>query len=671
MVMQAKKNNLDMEILDWIEKSIQDSIDNTQAYSVKQERFYKLRMRMRGGKKTFPFEGASDLRMPTGDTKIRKAKAALANVVFGVRPIVQAIPTQSGNPEKARKIEKFLDHLIMDVMDYYPKGLITIDQTLEKGIFLNKPYWKTESTARSVELKTDDFSIEELLFITDPDIEDTEKISAISEYLEADMSDRVVVKNQKALEEALEKIKDGEEEFLVTLHDEIYDAPDVACVSPEYLYVPSNSSFDIQSCEALCHEFFLPIRQVRQNIEKGWNLDSIKDIENFKTYGPDKLTDMLKDQREGIERLQKDGTLKVREVYCWYDLNGDDIPEKVVVTYSPDFRKILRKIPLSLKSGKWPFVKFVWEIIDDRFYASRGIIEIIEDIIKEIDIQHMQKIDKQTICNNPMFVYRVGMVNPNTVKFQLGQGIPVKGSLDLRNAIDVISANNSNIEFSNEREEQNLLGRIEELIGQVDFTLQSQINRREPRTLGEVNLQASNAQTVFGMDASIFTSCFSKLFNFIWELWCEYGKESYEFSYFGPEGFESIKMTREEIQGKYKIVLRGNDQNSNPQIRLNKAQAILQATTNPVALQTGVVNPQNIAEAYARYYQTLQIDNWQSLVNMQPQPPQVPEQNEISPSFEELTDAEKMQILNKKGIRPDADGRFLRKQQELMGGMNV
>jgi len=70
---------------------------------------------------------------------MRKLKAALANVIFGIRPIVQAVPSPSGNWETARKIEKFLDHLIMEKIDIKPKSLIAIDQTLEKGFFLLKP----------------------------------------------------------------------------------------------------------------------------------------------------------------------------------------------------------------------------------------------------------------------------------------------------------------------------------------------------------------------------------------------------------------------------------------------------------------------------------------------------------------------------------------------------
>ena len=127
---------------------------------------------------------------------------------------------------------------------------------------------------------------------------------------------------------------------------------------------------------------------------------------------------------------------------------------------------------------------------------------------------------------------------------------------------------------------------------------------------------------------------------------------------------ENIRLTKEEIQGKYKITVRGNDQNTNPQVRLQKAQAIMQASLNPIALQTGVITPQNLANAYKRFYQELEIPNWEELLNVQPQPPMAPASQIIQPSFKDLTDAEQAQVLAQAGIQPDPQGRELRKKSE-------
>jgi len=203
--------------------------------------------------------------------------------------------------------------------------------------------------------------------------------------------------------------------------------------------------------------------------------------------------------------------------------------------------------------------------------------------------------------------------------------------------------------------------KIEELIGQIDFTLHSMINKRQPRTLGEVQLQWQNQQLTFSLDADLHRHQFEELFTWIWDLWCQYGDDEYEFAYFGRDGWERIKLTREEVQGKYKITVRGNDQNTNPQIRLQKAQMILMAQQNPIAIQAGVVTPINIANALKRFYQELDIPNWEELVSMpQPQPPNTAPL--FRPRFKDLTDAEKAQVLAQAGIQPDIEGRLLNEE---------
>jgi hypothetical protein len=211
-----------------------------------------------------------------------------------------------------------------------------------------------------------------------------------------------------------------------------------------------------------------------------------------------------------------------------------------------------------------------------------------------------------------------------------------------------------------------LESKLEELLGQVDFSLQSMINKREPRTLGEVQLQQQNMQSVFSLDVDMHISGYSELFSMIWDLWCQYGDDQVEFAYFGENGFEPIKLSREEIQGKYKIVVRGNDQNTNPQVRMMKAQQILMATTNPLYLQTGVISPIQIANGLKRFYQELDVQNWEEFINLQPMPTPPQASQLVQPGFADLADGEKAQILSQLGIKPDMQGRMLSKQQELM-----
>lgn len=659
----TKPDTTQEDIFAHFDKEIESAVASTSNWATKQQKWHRLRMRIKKSK-SFPFPNCSNIRMPTAETKIRKLKSSLVNVVFGVRPVVQAIPTPSGNFETARKIEKFLDHLIMEKIKLKSKAIIGIDQELEKGFYLFKPYWKFEVTNRIEEMSVKDLSDQEAQALIEPGLTEDMVFEKMVEHFEADMSDRVREDNEKALRKAAQEVLNGADKIKVELKDVLCDYPDVALVSPEFCYVPSDSGYDPQECGFIAHEMYLPLRTLKQNAkEKGWIKDSVDEIDAFKSPDARKLTEIDKDLREGIERLNNPSNLvRIWEVYGWYDINNDGIDEKCVFTLAPEFSKVLRKATLPFSSGKFPFVKIFYELIDDRWFSHRGLPELLEDYIKEIDIQHMQKIDGQTIRNTPMFIYRAGMVNPNNVQFIPNQAIPIHGMSDLRDTIDILNANNPNVEYSYEREEQLLLGRIEELIGQTDFNLQSQINRREPRTNGEVQLQDQSMQRVFSLDAEMHTEAFGELFNWIWDLWCQYGNDEYEFSYFGQDGWEKIRLTREEVQGKYKISVRGNDRNTNPQIKIQKAQTILQAVTNQAAIQMGVILPENLANAYKRMFQTLEIEDWQEFINPKPQPPAQPQpkaSENISIKAEDLTDGEMIHVLEQMGIPPDVQGREL------------
>jgi len=646
------------------------------AWESSQNKWHKLRMRIKR-KKTFPFVGCSNIRMPTIEIKIRKLKAALVNVIFGIRPVVQVVPAPSGSWEDALKIEKWLDHLLMDKMETKNKAIIAIDQALERGFFVMKPHWRTELTTRIEKLSLDDISMEEAQWLFSLQTTPEQVYPMMAQRLNADMSPMVIEENQIEIERVVEQIYSGKSDITVTLKDVLYDAPDISLIPPERLYVPTTTGFDPQGAEYLIHEFYLPLCKLKQNAEgKGWDGTKIEGIDATKNTDLDnKSTDLSKDTREGIQRLQGGGELvKIWECYCWDDINGDGVKEKAVITIAPDFDKLLRKISLPFHSGQFPFVKLFYELINDRWFSHRGIPELIEDIVKEIDISHMQKIDYQTVANSPMFLYRAGQISRKSQQFAWGQGIPVNAMANLDDVIKPFNRSNSNIEFSYEREQMMLETKVEELTGQIDFTLQSQINKRQPRTLGEVELQNQNMQQVFSLDADMFREQFAKLFNWVFDLWAQYGDEEVTFRYLGQsttkEG-ELIHLSREALQAKYKITVRGNDQNTNPQVKMQKAQAMAATIQNPLLMQTGVMTPVHVANVMKRYYQMLDVPNWEELVNtpeqimqqmQQQQQNEPPPPDDIKLKGDDLTDKEMAQALQKRGIQPDAAGRFLNEQ---------
>lgn len=651
---------LDQKLANTISNWVEDVQSWVQTWESNQVKWHKLRMRIKKTK-TFPFPGCSNIRMPTIDTKIKKLKSAIINVLVGIRPIVQVIPQPNGNRETAIKIEKYLDHLIMDKINIKPKLVIIVDQTLEKGFYIAKPFYRREVTTRIEELSLDDITIEEALFFFDPARSLEELHQVVADKLQIDTSPWVLQENMQEVERVTQLILSGKSPVKFELKDVLYNAPDVALRPPERVYVPTTTGWNPQEASYLVDEFYLPLRTIKSYADdKGWNESAINKVEALQNLDLNEHEiDVRKDEREGIQRLQSTEELvKVQEGYAWYDINNDGVEEKCVVTMASDFDLILRKITNPFYSGKVPFVKFFYELTDDRWYSHRGIGEIIEDIVKEIDIQHMQKIDYGTMVNSPMFLFRAGQVGENTMQFLFGQGIPAQGMQNLDDILRPVSAHNPNVELSYEREQLLLETKVEELIGQIDNSLHSIINRREPRTATEVAQQSQSMNQVFSLDADLFRHSFEELVNWIWELDCQYGDDEMLFSYFGPDGYENIHLNREEVQGKYKIVIRGNDQNTNPVIRQNKASFVLQDTYQ--AFQLGLASPEAVMMARKRAMQELGVEGWEEFV--QPPPPPTPP-DDVKVKMEDLTEAEQALVLSKRGIQPDIEGRLERNSE--------
>jgi hypothetical protein len=493
------------------------------------------------------------------------------------------------------------------------------------------------------------------------------------------MSETVMEDNMLALQKAVREVRSGKDRISVELKDETYNAPEVSICDPSQIYVPSDAGVDVQKLRWICHEYYEPIEVLQQRSRDGIydekavnSIQDKKDVSKFDGDSKDveKITEQTKSEREGIDRINNPSHLvKIWEVYKYYNPTEGKPEQKWQFILAPEFSTILKKQVLPYDHQKFPFVRFASEVVDDRWFSPRGIPEHLEDLSKEIDAQHNQKIDNQTIRNAPMFKFRSGVVNPKLVRFIPAQGIPVNGMGALDDSIKLMDNSNANTEFSYEREEMLLKTVIQEYLGQVDYSLQSMINKRQPRTLGEVQMQAQNANQVFSLDAVMWTASLSEVFSQMLELCQQYMPERVFALVVGQDDLEPIHMTRDEIQGKYSIVCRGNDTNTNPYVKAQKSQMRVQLMLQDQdSKAAGVITPQNVYNIWKRYLQDDGEIAWKELITM-PQPPQPPQPPPaatlIKPDYKDLTDNEQAQVLQSAGVQPDAVGRAMERREMM------
>lgn len=675
--MPSKKETKE-ELYHKISSEIEESKSNTDTWKEKHDKFYRLRFRVKKSK-TFPFTGCSNLRLPTIETYIRKAKSALVGIYSNIKPRMQVIPQTDRDLSKANKIEKFLDFLADYKMNLLEKLILGCDKMLEKGFFLTKITWAMKSRTYTEELSLSDLSMQDAMAIFDSNIPDEVIMQEMAKRLDVDSSETVMEENMIALQKAVKEIRSGKDKITVTLKDETYNAPQAFICDPSHVYVPADAGVDVQELRWICHEYYEPIEELRQRARDGvYEQEAVDEISDLKEFGRfeaketkdnDKIVETSKDMREGIDRVNNPSHLvKIWEVYRYYNPTEGEPEQKWQFILAPEFNQILKKQVLPYDHQKFPFVRFSTEMVDDRWFSPRGIPEHLEDISKEIDAQHNQKIDNQTIRNAPMFKFRSGVVNPKLVRFIPAQGIPVNGMSPLDDSIKLMDNANANVEFSYEREEMLLKTVIQEYLGQVDYSLQSMINKRQPRTLGEVQMQAQNANQVFSLDATMWTTSLSEVFMQMLELCQQYMPERVFALVAGGDEPEPIHMTRDEIQGKYHILCRGNDTNTNPYVKAQKSQARVQLLINPLMLQTGVITPPNIYNILKRYLQDDGEIAWKELLSM-PQPPQAPQPPPaatlIKPDYKDLTDNEQAQVLQSAGVEPDMMGRALERREMM------
>jgi hypothetical protein len=677
----AKQSESDTKIFNDIHTMITDAQEQRGAWNTKRDTYYRMRMRVRKDK-SFPFPGSSNLRLPTLEKYIVKAKAALIGLIWSVRPKLTVIPTPSGSPDAAVKLEYYVDWLIDHVLKPLKKLLILVDKVKQDGWGFIEVTWKMEDEKRKFSINLDELPSEvtSLIFSADPALQESLP-QTLAKIFDIDMSETVRAQNTESILKAVEALSKGEKSVKLTIADETYNNVEWSVHDPQFVHVPADSFLDPQQARLLAVEIYEPFDVVRKKAREGvYDQSAFDTIDALRHVDPSTMnnspgsifrtTDATKDMREGIERLNGPSrNIKIYRTYAWYDSDGDGIEERNVFILAPEFKTILKQFPFPYHHNKWPITRFDAEVTDDRWYSVRGYPELLEDIVKEIDTQHNQKIDQQTIRNAPMFTFRSGVVNPRLVKFIPGQGIPVPGTVPLNDAIQMMNNTNTNAEYSYRDEEMLLKSEIQELVGQVDFGLQSQINRREPRTAMEVGAQQQSVQTVFGLDVMLFSDSLSEVLLQTVQLLQQYLPEETYFSVVG-EG-QTIRLTREEIQGEYHVRVRGNDMSLNPAQRVSQAIQRIQFLSNPLAMQMGIVQPANLFYLYKRYLQDSGEYAWQQMISQPPPPPQPgppPAITQVKTNFVDLTDAEKAQVLASGGIEPDPQGRALAKQQELIEG---
>lgn len=567
--------SLGEEIINGFLKDGDKAISDRHSWERKAEVWYSRRYGLRAAK-NFPWPGSSNLNIPFTDKVMRRLRPVFQSAVFRVNPIVSIEPLGETRIETARALEEGYDWLVRYRMKRSREELsYSQDAMLMYGFSVVKAYWDYESDLSSRSIQVD--------FVP----EGTKRSELSEQDVATQLAQRLGLDPAKkdeaeALREAVSQFNSGEETIAVEIEREVYNAPRWAYVDPMDIIVPWDSDTDIDNFPWMAHRMWLQPHQLEARKKSG-RYDSgatTRALNSAKIVSDGQRQSTLEQRRQWREGASGDGVKKkensheVWELYFRHDANGDGVSERYVATIHRASSEVLRLIEFPYEHNEWPFTRYGFEQTEPRWYASRGIPELLYDLQVEINAQHNAKIDNMAITHSKSFIYREGSVrNPNQWRWKPGAMFPA------RRTEDVVPINHQVLDYSFNAEEENLRAWGEEYVGTPDFGI-SNINQRvERRTATEIEQIQSSTGAIADAALEVYQEGMRRLHRQTLFLWAQYGDPQVLVRVTGSD--RQIVFVRYDIYKDFDLVPTGRLDNLNSQARISKAMAVMNLVNNP------------------------------------------------------------------------------------------
>lgn len=571
-------NSLDIsnEIRDFVSdlsSEIQDGSTDRAEWETRQDEYDRKRYGIRA-KRTFPWVGAANFMLPQIDSDINRLKPAYLNLAYGVSPIVNFEPFGPEDIEPAKKREAFFDWVVKTRTNFFHEYNLGIDQCLSRGYTIFKIFWKfsTRKFTKYLDLSELDQEIVDAIFM--PEVTDRVLFDIIAEEMKVELKFQ---ENVDEIVKAIKKFREGKTKFEMTFVEAYENNPEIkACDPRDEVSFPVGTT-DLQDAFWIDYKFWVSKNSLKSDMKsQKYETYSDNDIETwgsktqFNTY-----SDTLKNIRDGVSNYRKnDDLILMHEVCTWYDVDGDGIDERVIITYpDSDPKSVLRFIELPYDHGMFPYVAVRREINDAEIMASRGIPSLDDDFQTGISTLFNQDIDAGTISNTPTVVARKNSVkNLRNLRYIPGQVVETENG-----AADYQVVQNQNLgqahRFNNM---QYLKAWANDRVGNLTAAL-SQINNtpgkgtQGQKSATEVESISASAGQLQAMDLLIFQMQMADVYYQMDALQEQFGDDQYVVMVTGEK---PMRISRAEIQGKFNIVPNGRLDNSNPVLRANKSLAL-------------------------------------------------------------------------------------------------
>lgn len=589
-------------------------------------------------KKDFPFEGASNIKVPLTSSYIETMKARIVKAIFGGERVSKIKRYDDADMEATEELNQWWDWELREVVKLKEHFEGIIHNVLVTGIGLSVDTYHHETrnlhSTREFEVLADDKPLSKLIEESLAQIQGdvgmsewgTDNPMVIADQTSPGIYSLVgggkVIFSLDDTETGTpphlvadiwrkETVFDGVRPFNVNLED--LCVVNVAGTVDEIPFLGIRQWVDVPTFrDRIADGFFIDYGQ-----EENTRIIQMADIK-VGEYVQREQTD-LQDREEGTDSQDittNEPDRKYLEVYRWEGwwrrgiTNNDDIfqgileeAEQYIVWVAVRPQRIIRikRLEDVNKDGKRTAVKYDFIREPGRFF-SMGLAEWVRHSQAELDAIHNQRLDAGLLTNVPFFFYKpTAGIKGQVIKIEPGKGWPVNDPAGVN-----FPKTNWQPVFS--FQEEALVKRYAgEQAGLTDPAVGQMPTKRLSASefVGTASaLDLRTEQIVEGFIRSLRQELYRIL-----GLYQQYGSRVRMFRAGGEAGNEVTKrFERDRLAGKIDLKLTANLQQMNEQLERQIAMDMLQLLLNEVLIQLGIVTPETIFQAIDKLAKAFHYD---------------------------------------------------------------
>jgi hypothetical protein len=308
--------------------------------------------------------------------------------------------------------------------------------------------------------------------------------------------------------------------FVKTYWDTQFNCLSFQSVAPYYIIVPSWTSIDPRVMDRMVQVIHYSKDQYKRAAKKrGLNTDKAFIDSVTGSTKPDPKYEEMRYNQDGITYSHGDMIL-YWEIYERQD-DGSILVKSMCPSNPAEPPRDDFKLPYRHK--QFPITRIGYEITDEGFYSSRGVMELVQMYEMSATKMWNEKLDYMSIANRPILSTQGGSINAQNIRWEPG------GVYDV--ALQVVQQPPPPVSFDEEMQSTRSLA--EQRVGIPDFGVGQDNQVNKPRTATEVNSIATVMQQSNDLRARVLKDGTTNIFEQAWSILLQYEQKSLDYFWRG------------------------------------------------------------------------------------------------------------------------------------------